>query len=308
MGLSLWLALGRSPEHEYRRSNIALLRVSQAALYTSLPLFLSGAALGALRHALHVNLMVGGLMAFYFGVMYAQVPGFTRYMPRRPLSYAALASLLVGIATSFWAPLAASMGLAYARGIGASPLKMPNVLMLVGLCTSALAPNPMWTVYGFPLASALSLMLRVDPAKGGYRQSRALWAFATAVYALIPMAGPTWMPAVGLATLIATRGVRFKDSYNIGSTLAKIGLLLTPLGTHALYMSIAVIMATICVPLLVPGILLREVPRGLGQAPIIMFVGLLARVLWVLEVAAVIVMVVAVYMAYRLLKARRIEL
>ncbi len=306
MGLRLWYALGEAPEHGYRASNIALLRVSQAGLYISLALLLSGTVLGALRQGIHVRLMVGGLMSFYFGVMYAQVPGFTRSMPNKWLSYVALASLLVGVPTSFWAPFAAAMSLAYGRGIGTTSLKLPNLLVVGGLWVSALSTGPIWAVYGFPLASALSLMLRVDPAKGGYRPSRGLWALTIVVYALVPFMGPTWVAATGLAMLVATRGVRLRGAYNVGATLAKTGLLLAPLGTHAVYMSIAVVMATICVPLLVPGILLREVPRGMGPVPAIMFGGLLARVFWALEVAAAIVVASTAYMVYRLLRGRRI--
>lgn len=308
MGLHLWYTLGDSPEHGYRSSNIALLRVSQAGLYLSLALLLSGTVLGALKHGIHVRLMVGGLMSFYFGVMYAQVPGFTRLMPNKWLSYATLASLLVGVPTSFWAPFAAAMSLTYGRGIGTSLLKLPNLLPMVGLWISALSTTPMWVVYGFPLASALSLMLRVDPARGGYRPNRGLWALTTAVYTLVPLMGPTWIPATGLAVLAATRGIRLKGAYNVGATLAKAGLLLTPLGTHAVYMSIAIVMATICVPLLVPGIMLREVPKGMGPMPAIMFGGLLARVLWALEIAAAIVVASTAYMVYRLLKGKRIAI
>ncbi|WP_243670952.1 hypothetical protein [Vulcanisaeta sp. JCM 16161] len=85
------------PQDVYRRWFVYQMRVSQALIIISMASFVIGSAILALRYGrLHGDLMLGGLVLFYIGIMFSQHPGFTRVMP------SPLASMLVGVLTIAW--------------------------------------------------------------------------------------------------------------------------------------------------------------------------------------------------------------
>ncbi|MFB6470539.1 MAG: hypothetical protein TU36_004810 [Vulcanisaeta sp. AZ3] len=81
----------------YKRWFAYQLRVAQALIIVSFVSFIVGSVVLFYRYGiLHGDLMLGGLILFYMGIMFSQHTGFTRVMP------SPLASLVLGVFTFLW--------------------------------------------------------------------------------------------------------------------------------------------------------------------------------------------------------------
>ncbi|WP_054856636.1 hypothetical protein [Vulcanisaeta sp. JCM 16159] len=168
-------AFDKLPQDVYRRWFIYQMRVSQALIIISMASFIIGSAILALRHGrLHGDLMLGGLVLFYIGIMFSQHPGFTRVMP------SPLASILIGLLAIAWFVVYALgmwfswivgviLALYYALlliirgGLGRKPLYWPNTFFLSGLISLMIALYlGGFRLVIFPVASIVSLMRRVE--------------------------------------------------------------------------------------------------------------------------------------------------
>jgi hypothetical protein len=244
----------------------------------------------------HVILMLLGIRLFYSGVMWAQVPGYAGYYMPHPLLSISIAVLEISggvlaiLGSWLWVYVIALSGFIHAsvylyrRAIGSSPLKLPNILTLAGLLHSSLSLaaglGPLYSI-SFPLLSACSLMVRVEPNINGYRISRPLLY----TYIALSIASLALSPLIGVRSLVLIAGLvviplykikiggvslklRVEDIYRLGSSIAKIlgvlsmiVVLLGIRGVDYIHMSmigfLAVIMASLCTPLLLPGIMGR---------------------------------------------------
>ncbi|WP_243677856.1 hypothetical protein [Vulcanisaeta distributa] len=102
------------PQDVYRRWFVYQMRVSQALLIISMASFIIGSAVLALRYGrLHGgDLMLGGLVLFYIGIMFSQHPGFTRVMP------SPFASILIGLLAIAWFVIYALGGMWFSWVVG----------------------------------------------------------------------------------------------------------------------------------------------------------------------------------------------
>lgn len=322
----LWYRIGRGPPREYFYSNVDLLRVSQISLALSLLLFAAGLAAPPLSAKVHGFLMVAGLLSFYFSVMYLQHPAFTNTMPRRPLSYILLALFLYGLLASYlgaplpWAPFSALYILLYLPGLRGANAP-PNVLTMAGLAALAVASEPWRMVLSFPAASALSLIMRVDSAKRHLRPSLSeALAFSALYLALffIPVPPPAAIAAIFGGFLLLVRGAYVSsEPYSWGTTIGRVLPILAPLGYlglptyHFLYMGIAVIMFSLCIPWFTPSVFLRAVPQWPRYLPLVPAVAALLRLTGygpLVALSSVVLLAGAVYVSVKVLRERKFPL
>ena len=260
-----WLRIGSSDPHEYYRANIALLRATQASLYASAMLLATSPILALRDPATHMRLMPLGLVAFYFAVMYAQIPGFTGRMPSRALTAANAATLALG--SALWmlrvpyafAPHAAAQAIAWLPGLGTTPLRIPNLIVFAGLAALAAADDPDELV-AYPVASALSLVARIDASTRGRPVSKAVAAPIAALVLVPVFHGYAYAASAALSLATSLPNPAKRPVYAAASMMGRALMLAAPLHSHSTYMGIAIIMSGLCVPWLVPGILLRESP------------------------------------------------
>lgn len=301
----------------------------------------------------HALLMLLGARLFYSGVMWAQIPGYAGYMPH-PLLSILIASLeisgglLATLGIWLWAYLFSISGLIHAsiyihrKAIGSSWLKLPNILTLAGLLHSSLSLllrlPPIHTI-SFPLLSAISLMIRVDPNINGYRISKpVLYA-----YIAISIASLTASPIIGAETLIPIAGLviaplsrikvariswkmRVEDLYRLGSAVAKI------LGSSSLIIALtspgsmdhihlvlvgflAVIMSSLCTPLLLPGIMGRAYKALWTPIPVIIaLIGIVRAasvamdmhvLQYTIDLAALTIIAIILYIIYMVISSEK---
>lgn len=326
------------PQDVYRRWFIYQMRVSQALLIISMASFIIGSAVLALRYGrLHGgDLMLGGLVLFYIGIMFSQHPGFTRVMP------SPLASMLIGLLAIAWFVIYALgmwlswivgviLALYYALlliirgGLGRKPpLYWPNTFFLSGLISLmiALYLGGFRLVVFPPVASIVSLMRRVES------RQRPIYAIDVPYAVLLPVMTyylnnpPIDLAILSLLTLIVIGvprkfGPAFKTIYSraypIGSSLGRAMLIITailalvgvPLGdvVHALFIGfIAVIMSSLCIPMLNPGILWFSMRRyGIAgfEIPTLLFISAILRAIYYLVGPQLIAAsLILVFMAY----------
>ena len=280
----MWYRIGRGPPREYFYANLDLVRVSQIALVFSFVFFIAGLAAPRFSILLHGDLMVLGLLSFYLSVMYLQHPAFTNTMPKRPLSYVLLILFLLGAVSWYihipfaWAPFSALYIALYTPGFKGRNAP-PNLIVVAGLAALALAGSPWRIVMSFPAASAMSLMLRVDSAKRRLNIGLAPTAAFVAVYLALlfaPIPRPISIALIFAAFLALVKGFYLsKEPYAWGTAIGRSLPLLAPLGflglpaDHFLYMGIAVIMFSLCVPWFLPSVFLRQVPRWPSYLPLL---------------------------------------
>ncbi|GAB6943926.1 hypothetical protein [Vulcanisaeta sp. JCM 14467] len=275
------------PQSTYKRWFVYQMRVSQALIIISMASFIIGSSVLMLRYAhLHGDLMLGGLVLFYIGIMFSQHPGFTRVMP------SPFASILIGLLSISWF-ITYTLGLWFSwiigivlaiyyalliiirGGLGRKPLYWPNTFFLSGLLSLAIAiylGGP--RLFVFPIASIVSLMRRAES------RQRPIYIIDIPYAVLLPimtyfLGNPIDLAILSLLTLavigIPRRfGPAFKTvyarAYPVGSSLGRASLIITavlsligvPLGDalHMLFIGfIAVIMSSLCIPMLNPGIL-----------------------------------------------------
>ena len=282
-------------------------------MYASALLLATSPILALRDPATHMRLMPLGLVAFYFAVMYAQIPGFTGRMPSRSLTAANVATLVLG--SALWilkvpyafAPHAAAQALAWLPGIGVTPLRTPNALVMAGLAALAAADEPIELV-AYPAASALSLIARIDSSTRGRPVSRAVVAPVAAVAAVPILHEYAYAVAAALSLATTWPNPAKRPVYAAASLIGRTLILIAPLHSHAAYMGIAVVMSGLCVPWLVPGILLRESPGSRGELVALAIVSSALRLMNHLALSAATVAVVVAYAAWLLLSRRAYRL
>ncbi|MEZ0248487.1 MAG: hypothetical protein ABWJ97_04375 [Thermoproteus sp.] len=318
----MWYRIGRGPPRGYFYANLDLIRVSQASLVLSFLFFTAGLLAPRFSIRLHADLMTWGLLSFYFSVMYLQHPAFTNTMPKRPLSYVLLALFLLGLAGDYaglplvWAPFAMLYIALYTPGF-AGRNAPPNALVVAGLAALVFAKSPWQVAASFPAASAMSLILRVDSAKRRLNVTLAQSAvFAAAYLAFLfsPLPAPISISLIFAAFLALVRGLYLaREPYAWGTAVGRTLPLLAPLGllglpaAHFLYMGIAVIMFSLCVPWFLPSVFLRQVPKWPNYLPLIPIAASALRLTGYgpsVAAAAVLLLAGGIYVAARILKER----
>lgn len=285
---------------------------SRALIYSSALSLALGIALvpspwGPGSPRLHGILMIVGVRLFYSGVMWAQLPGYTGNMPRRELSVAhssleAAGLVLAVLDTEAWRyPLAAS-GLVHSgiyiltRALGRTPLKAPNVLVVMGLLHSSaslLLGLSEILLLSFPSLSALSLMVRVDPSVYRYKiRWPAFWALACFSAGLLTLASesPLALSLLPAPWALLMPRLGSKGIYRLGSSAAKLlSWISIPAaafggGLDSFHLAVmgflGVIMGSLCAPLLLPGILGRSSPARWIPLPAALAAAAAARFLY----------------------------
>ncbi len=307
-----------------------------------------GSAILALRYArLHGDLMLGGLVLFYIGIMFSQHPGFTRVMP------SPFASILIGLlailwfithALGMWFSWAVGVALSVyyslliiiTGGLGRKPLYWPNTFFLSGLISLAIAMYMGgFRLLVFPVASIVSLMRRAES------RQRPVYAIDIPYAALLPVMtyfldNPVDLAALSLLTLAVVGiprrfGQAFRTvyarAYPTGSSLGRASLIITailaligvPLGdaAHMLFIGfIAVIMSSLCIPMLNPGILWFSMRRyGIVgfEIPSLLFISAILRAIYyilgpqLLALSLILVFIAYIEVAVSYLSGERIK-
>jgi len=322
----MWYRIGRGPTRDYYYANVDLIRASQISMAASFALFMAGLAAPGLSDLVHGELMTMGLLSFYLSVMYLQHPAFTNSMPKRPLSYVLLALFALGAAGRLahmpfsWAPFSALYIALYIPGLRGRNAP-PNILTMAGLAALAFAGSPWQLAMSFPAASAMSLMLRVDSAKRKFSVGVATAVAFAAVYLasiFSPLPRPAAKALAFAAFLAVVRGVYIsREPYAWGTAVGRLLPLLSPLGflglpaDHFLYMGIAVIMFSLCIPWFVPSVFLRQVPKWRSHLPLVPIAASALRLTGVgplVGISAVLLMAGGAYAAYAVLRERAFPL
>jgi len=302
--------------------------VSRAMIAASASFLLAGvlmAAIGGRYLYYHGVLMILGIRSFYFGVMWIQLPGYTGYIPHRLLSMCILSAELWGLALAVlgidtWQYVLAlttiALGSIYVlKGMGVSWQKLPNAIAVEGMIHAGVSYLVgMEPIYGvsFPLLSALSLMVRVEPPMLGYRLSRKALLLYIAISAFL-LASTLY---IGLWAILAIPGavilvlprLSARGLYGVGSTIAKIigviGIISIPaapwldIGHLILIGFLGIIMGSLCAPLIVPGIMGRSYKEFPKTLPSIIALIAVARASYIGIPSRAIVEVLCLAMAF----------
>ncbi|WP_291999315.1 hypothetical protein [Caldivirga sp.] len=270
-------------------------RVSQAILIVSLILLTIGPALSVNLTEIHGRVMVSGLVLFYLSVMYSQHPGFTRLMPSRSVSLimgilAVSWSLTYVLNQWVWRILLVAWVVLYVlifieRGIGKIPLFYPNIFTVIGLISSltVIVTNNPLSLIGFPLSSLTSLMRRVEDRRRPSYLDAAFFTMPVLMYFINHPYSVTLLIlfellALGIPLSLPKR-VGLAVAYPVGAVLGRFGLAVSlavsvyASSLSALHMVllgyVAVMMSSLCIPMLIPGYLWLW-PRGYGpEIPIL---------------------------------------
>jgi len=288
----------------YHRMFQFQIRVSQLMLWMSLILALIGPMLSMFSYNIHGEIMMAAISMFYIGIMYSQHPGFTNFMPDKMASIAMAMvsitwSITLMVGTWLWRPLAASWALLYIaifmqNGLGSKPLYFPNWFTLVGLLgvLGASFTGFQWGLIGFPIASVISLLRRVN---GKMRMGKLdllvlplypviaslLWLnYARVIFLFLiifSLGLPSSLPRSDLSSALP---VGLAVAMTIGIPAAGATILMkwpSILYFHALALGfLAPIMLSLCVPMLLPGTLWiwpknysEEIPALIGASAIL---------------------------------------
>ncbi|ADY02228.1 hypothetical protein VMUT_2031 [Vulcanisaeta moutnovskia 768-28] len=322
------------PQDVYRSWFVYQMRVSQALIIISMVSFIAGSTVLMLRYgSLHGDLMLGGLVLFYVGIMFSQHPGFTRVMP------SPFASILIGLLAVTWI-ITYTLGLWFnwivgvilvlyyallliiRGGLGRKPLYWPNTFFLSGLISLAIAFYMSdFRLLVFPVASIASLMRRVES------RQRPIYAVDIPYTVLLPVMtyfldNPIVLAVFSLFTLVVIGVPRrfgqafntiYARAYSIGSSLGRVSLIITailsligvPLGDaiHMFFIGfIAVIMSSLCIPMLNPGILwfsMRHYGIAGFEIPTLLFISAILRAIYYLvSFQLIIISLILVFIAY----------
>ncbi|AET32234.1 hypothetical protein [Pyrobaculum ferrireducens] len=311
----MWLKIGKSEPRAFFYAVVWVIRASQAALALSAALFLSGIAAAWGRDVgLHLWFMTSGLVSFYFSVMYLQLPGFINAAPVKPATAAAFATLaaaLLRLGPYPLLPLAVLYLALHLKALRGSPNFYPNWIMVAGLATAATAATPFEAAASFPLGSVLTLFYRIDSSRLKRRFSAggaaAVAAAHLAGFALVKT-GHLWGVALPIAAVSLAAPPVPRDVYGVGVALGRVLMALGWLHHHFLYMGFAVVMAVLCVPYFVPGVLYRRAPRFGWENLALAASAAAARLAGFIEAAAVLVAVLIAYVAVRMLREEAVPL
>lgn len=309
----MWYRIGKAPDRQYFLANLALVRISQIFAAASFALFAAGLAWMA-----HADSMILGLLSFYFSVMYLQHPAFTNTMPKQWISYILAASFAAGAAGYIagapypWLPFSAIYIVLYSPGFKGQNAP-PNLVTVAGLAALAFAGEPWRIALSFPAAAALSFIMRVDHAKKRKKMSlpkAASFAAAYLALAASPLP-PSLVISLTFAAFLALNGVYLsREPYSWGTLAGRLLPLFSLLGPyvpvfHTLYLGIAVIMFSLCIPLFIPSVFLRRVPRWPRHMPALAIAAAalrLSRQPELLVAAALLFLALGAYVAVKVLK------
>lgn len=309
----LWHVVGSSDRVVFYWSVVEVVRVSRVALFVSFVLFVGGLVFWVW----HPFLMVGGLLAFYFSVMYVQIVGFINAAPSVAASRVLLLFFVGGVVASLWVgflaflPFSIFYALLYLRGVGRRPGLAPNFLTVAGILLLPTASSYVEVLATFPLGSVYSLLYRIDGARARRRYSVGGALFLTFVYVAAYFAykfGVSWaffVPSLVLTLLVPPR---LGDLYGVGSFLFRWGAASVFVDTHVFYMSFAVVMSVLCVPFFVPAVIYRGVPRYGVWLFLLVSAGAAFRVFGLLELAALFVLASIFFVVYKSYREGRVEL
>jgi hypothetical protein len=286
----------------------------------------------------HITFMLLGIRLFYYGVMWAQIPGYTGYMPHRVLSLSVLVVELTGILFTvakidlwpyFLAASSFMHGIIYIiKGLGTTLQKMPNMLAILGMFHTAIAfLMDMGIKYSvsFPLLSAISIMVRVEPSMLRYsirRTSLLTYILISVFLLMLSFRSFTVLLLIPGAIILVLNRVSLRGLYGVGSTTAKtLGLagalsVFLGMGLDIVHMTLigflGVIMGSLCAPLIVPGIMGRSY-RGFspGYAVAITLIAVLRALyikiyleFYVEALSLLMVLIIIIYM-YRILVSEK---
>lgn len=326
-------------------------RSSQAPLYAAPIYIVLGILVLGYRPDLHEYIMSFATRLFYAGVMWGQVPGWSGAMPHPVTSvlvglFEILAAVFVLIdpwlidfhgyswQLFLWIASLAHVAQYMSRGLGRTMRTAPNIVTVIGLLYSLTSPATGYmSILMFPLASVYSLLLRVDPA----RRKKKITVNQILVFALIFLISIALAPVLLRELYLLPMLVLFilipsigggDEIYKIGTNVSKIFALLSfPLSFFvswgvalhfALIGFLAVTMLSLCTPLLIPGIIWREIPRisvsesyfiaGLGAlSAILRFLGGLFMNRSLVMISGILVIIVTIYYVYKILKMPKVS-
>ncbi|MGC9149293.1 MAG: hypothetical protein ACP5GI_07650 [Sulfolobales archaeon] len=335
------------------RSFFVWVRSSQIPLYITPIYIIAGILILGYRPYLHVYVMSFAVRLFYVGVMWGQAPGWSGAMPHKitsslVASAEVLAAFMVLIDPWFidlhglswqillWVGSIAHAAQYFPRGLGRTMRTAPNILTVAGLLYSLTTP---WTKYMgilvFPLASVLSLLLRVDPTKRKMKITVNHVLIFTLVF-IVSVVAPIIVSSRDIYKLyLLPLTILFfflpkvggGDIYLIGTSISKIIALLSfPLSFFfswsvsihiALIGFLAITMASLCTPLLIPGIIWREIPKlDRSEIYFIVSLGLLSTFLRGLGgfthliplviLSGLLVIILTLYYVYKILKMPKV--
>jgi len=311
----LWLPVGSSDVYAFYRATVDVILASRIALFLSAAFFILGVFIPS--PALHPFFMVGGLLAFYFAVMYIQLPGFVNAVPARWATWLLLVLFLIGLAASYQygylplLPFSLLYALLSTRHLTRQPTYYPNAITIAGLLLLPLSPTHIAAVASFPLASVYTLLYRIDSSRARLPLSFKKALVITASYLaswLLLAAGQLWALLIPSLVLTASAPPKPRDAYGVGSFLFRWLIALAPLHHHLMYMAFTVIMSALCAPYFPPSILYREMPNYKYELLTMALIAYIARALEIVELAALAVAALVLYVAVRLLLSKPVPL
>jgi len=322
------------------------IRSSQIPIYITPIYIILGIIILSRMPWLHEYIMTFAVRLFYVGVMWGQVPGFAAAMPHPVLSILVASGEVLGAFTVLflpntliwqifiWISSLAHVAQYIRKGIGTTMRTAPNILTVVGLLYTLTTPFTGYIgVLAFPLASVASLLIRVDPNMRRRKITVPMILMYTTIFILsylviliADVKEALLIPIFILPLFLPWFGGG--DIYKLGTSISKIFALSTlPLTFIASWSSVfhlamigflAITMSSLCTPLLIPGIIWREVPK-LSQKEVYMLMTalILSAVLRFLAgfshiylssiISGVLIIYITAYYVYRILRMPRVS-
>ncbi|AAL65053.1 hypothetical protein [Pyrobaculum aerophilum] len=311
----MWLRIGHSEPRRFYNAVIWVIRASQLALYLSAVLFATGvlaASFGLITW--HLQLMTSALVSFYFSVMYLQLPGFINAAPSVKATLLVTSAFLISAAQILpypLLPLALVYIVLHLKALRGAPNYYPNWITVSGALTAAVAATPYEIIASFPLASVLTLMYRIDSSRG--RKKFTVWGAGSIAAAhgagfLLIKLGYFWGVALPLVVTSLAAPPKVRDVYGAGVVLGRVAMALGWLHHHFLYMGFAVVMAVLCVPYFLPSVVYRRVPKFSWENLAIALAAAALRLAGYIEIAAISVLALIAYVAYKILREEKVPL
>jgi len=101
---------------------------------------------------------------------------------------------------------------------------------------------------------------------------------------------------------------KVRDVYGAGVVLGRVAMALGWLHHHFLYMGFAVVMAVLCVPYFLPSVVYRRVPKFSWENLAIALAAAALRLAGYIEIAAISVLALIAYVAYKILREEKVPL
>ncbi|MFN3803824.1 MAG: hypothetical protein ACK4SY_02075 [Pyrobaculum sp.] len=314
----VWLEIGRSNPHAFFKATVAVIKSAQIALYVSAASFLLAiydAVAG--RHLFHAHLMAVGLLAFYFSVMYIQLPGFINAVPKRPATWLLAAAFFSAAVVSYWVgyiaylPFSLTYAILYIKGLGGKPTYVPNLVTVPGLLFLPTAGSHLDAIASYPLASVYTLLYRIDSSKARRRFSLASSLALASTYVAAYLAfrlGHLWAFLLPSLVLTAVAPPKVRDPYGVGALAFRWAIALAGVHHHFMYMAFALVMSVLCVPYFLPSVLYRGAPTYGLELLALATIATALRLLGQITAAGVLTIATVLYVAWRLARQKPIPL